>query len=77
MTHPALASPNAKKASTEVNSIDWLLVNKSEAAELLRVSEKTLDKWITEFDLPCIQFGRSVRFSVEALKEWIAAQGNR
>lgn len=77
MVHPALASPNAKKDFPEVRSIDRLLVNKSAAAELLHVSEKTLDKLISEFDLPIIRLGRSVRFSVVALQEWISSQGDK
>jgi predicted DNA-binding transcriptional regulator AlpA len=50
-----------------------LLLTPREAATALSVCEKTL--WsltAPRGDLPCVRLNRSVRYSVEALREWIA-----
>ena len=39
-----------------------------EAAEWLRVSERTIRRWIKEELLPCDRFGRNVRITWEDLK---------
>jgi len=74
MTHPALASASQKN-DFEALADEPLLLNKQNAARALQVSEKTLDRLILEHGLPRIQLGRSVRFSVDALKAWIAEKG--
>lgn len=38
-----------------------------EAAELLRVSERTLRRWVTDGIVPCLRTAGSVRFSRAAL----------
>lgn len=75
MSHPALASPESVQGVPGIRAKDRLLVNKRAAADLLHVSEKTLDKLIIEHALPCVRLGRSVRFSVQALREWIDQKG--
>ena len=76
MTHPNLTGTVKHEVESQVATVQPLLVNKATAAEILDVTEKTLDKWIVEFGLPCVRLGRSVRFSIEALKAWIVERGS-
>ncbi|MBA2116833.1 helix-turn-helix domain-containing protein [Bremerella alba] len=76
MTHPNLAATDQRAAESPVSPVQPLLVNKATAADILQVTEKTLDKWIIEFGLPCVRLGRSIRFSIEALKAWIVERGS-
>ncbi|PQO46717.1 helix-turn-helix domain-containing protein [Blastopirellula marina] len=77
MAHPALAPSEAKADPPSVKQPETLLVNKKTAADMLQVSEKTLDNFITDFGLPCIRLGRNIRFSVEALRNWISERGTQ
>ena len=45
-----------------------------EAAEWLRVSERTIRRWIKEGLLPCRHFGRTVRIAWKDLKDLPAKQ---
>ena len=54
---------------------DKLLITPREAAETLSVCEKTL--WsltAPRGPIRCVRLGRSVRYSVDALREFIAGQ---
>ena len=51
-----------------------LLLEPREAARMLRISERTLSTYTRNGTLPVVRIGRSVRFSPEALRRWIAAQ---
>jgi excisionase family DNA binding protein len=49
-----------------------LLVTAREAAAALSISERTLWTLTQSGDIPVVRLGRSVRYSVEALREHIA-----
>ena len=52
-----------------------LLLTPQEAAEALRVSQRTLWSWTApRGSLPCVKIGRSVRYAATTLQEWIAQQ---
>ena len=46
------------------------LLTISEVAEILSVSPKT----VRRLRLPCVRFGRSVRYSRQALSKWLEAR---
>ncbi|OAI45551.1 hypothetical protein AYO44_12870 [Planctomycetaceae bacterium SCGC AG-212-F19] len=48
-----------------------LLLQASEAAKRLAISQRHLHKLTMEGRLPCIRVGRSVRYSVETIEQWI------
>ena len=55
-------------------SDEKLLLNHGEAARLLGISETTLRQMRDRGDVPgVVRLGNRARYSVEALKEWIAA----
>jgi excisionase family DNA binding protein len=62
----------------ETNDTEPLLLSAREAAELLNVSEKTLWSHTRPRgnQIPAIRFGKTVRYSRDALKTWIAHQSN-
>jgi len=56
-----------------------ILLTKKEAAELMGVSEKTLDRWRAEQGLPCVQLDNQPdnrkgkpMYRPEALRKWAA-----
>lgn len=49
-------------------------VGVDQAAQLLGCNPNTLYRWAREGRIPCIRLGRSVRFRVAALEEWMAQQ---
>jgi excisionase family DNA binding protein len=51
-----------------------LLLNARDAAEALAVSERTLFTLTKAQKVPCVRLGRSVRYSVKDLEDWIAGQ---
>lgn len=51
-----------------------LLLTVSEAAQLLRISERTLFTLTKEGGVPSIRVGRGVRYSSADLQAWINAQ---
>lgn len=51
-----------------------LLVDAPEAARLLGVSQRTVWTYANTGRIPTIRFGKRVKFSVEALRAWIAAE---
>lgn len=48
-----------------------LLLTVRETAELLSISERKLWNLTNENDIPSIRIGRSVRYSIEDLQQWI------
>lgn len=51
-----------------------LLLNPPEAARALKLSERTLSHFTANGTIPCVRIGRSVRYSPDALRSWIAQQ---
>ena len=49
-----------------------LLVDAREAARLLSISARTLWALQKSGDLPAIRIGRSVRYSTDTLRAWVA-----
>lgn len=49
-----------------------MLLRTSEAAELLAISERQLYTLTRSGSLPCVRIGRLVRYSPDALRDWIA-----
>ena len=74
------AEPNARSASESqeasgvVGQANPLLVDAKEAARLLSISKSTLYSCLSAGMLPKpIRFGRSVRWSLEELRNWVRA----
>lgn len=51
-----------------------LLLNARDAAKTLAISERTLHTLSKAGDIPVIRFGRTVRFSLADLRQWIASK---
>ena len=45
-----------------------------EVAELLRVDERTVRRWIVQEGLPCIHLGTRLRFSQRNVLRWVSAR---
>jgi excisionase family DNA binding protein len=45
-----------------------------EVAELLRVNERTVRRWILQQGLPCIHLGTRLRFSQRNVLRWVSAR---
>jgi excisionase family DNA binding protein len=45
-----------------------------EVAELLRVNERTVRRWIVQEGLPCIRLGTRLRFSARNVLRWVSAR---
>lgn len=55
------------------------LLNSQEVADLLGVSKRTLEKWVQEKRIPFVKLGTAgrgslLRFRLDSLNAWIAAQ---
>jgi excisionase family DNA binding protein len=52
------------------------LLTQREAAAVLRLSERTLERWrrTGEVDLPYVKLGNSVRYRLEAIERCIASR---
>ena len=55
----------------QVETIPVLLLNPRDAAKALGISERSLATYTKSGLLPVVRIGCSVRYSVEALREWI------
>lgn len=42
-----------------------------EAAEFLRVSERTLSRWVKARKIPCVRQGRMLLFPLPLLQKWL------
>lgn len=51
-----------------------LLLTEAQAATALGVSRRTLFSLRSDGKIPFVRIGKCIRYSVEALKEWIANQ---
>lgn len=51
-----------------------LLLSAREAAEALSISPRKLWSLTNTGEIPCVRFGRSVRYDPRDLVEWIASQ---
>ena len=60
-----------KNTDQVLETDDRLLLRSSEMAKRLSISERHLHRMTVERGLPCIRIGQSVRFRVEAVKEWL------
>ena len=47
------------------------LLRAREAARILKISPKTVYELALKGEIPCVRFGRSVRFRPSALAQWI------
>ena len=45
-----------------------------EVAELLRVNERTVRRWVVQEGLPCIHLGTRLRFSSRNVLRWVSAR---
>jgi excisionase family DNA binding protein len=67
------ASQNAIFGGEELPTDQGLLIDSRQAAKLLNVSPRTLWRMQNDGEMPQpIRIGRAVRWSLEALKQWIA-----
>lgn len=67
------ASQNALFGGEEPPADQGLLIDSRQAAKLLNVSPRTLWRMHNDGEMPQpIRIGRAVRWSLEALKKWIA-----
>ena len=56
------------------NAPPRLAVDVRAAAALLSISERTLFSLTKSGAIPCVRIGRSVRYSIESLRGWLAQQ---
>jgi len=49
------------------------LLTLREVANLLRVSEKTVRRWVASRRIPCLRLGRAIRFRVGDVSRWLSA----
>jgi excisionase family DNA binding protein len=49
-------------------------LNVSEVAQLLSVTEPTVQRWARQKQIPCIRIGDTIRFDPEMLADWIEPQ---
>jgi len=54
-----------------------LAVTTREAAAMLAIGVRTLQSLTTRGEIPCIRFGRSVRYYVADLRDWLEENRNR
>ena len=47
------------------------LLDKPQLGRLLRVSVKTIDKWVCDRDIPYLKVGRLVRFDEQEIASWL------
>lgn len=46
------------------------MLNRKELADLLKVNERTIDKWVKN-GMPCIKLERFIRFDYEKVLKWL------
>lgn len=51
-----------------------LLITEAEAAKLLSIGARTLRKLAKSGEVPSLKIGRSVRYSLEMLRQWITSR---
>ena len=50
------------------------LLTVREVADLLRVAEKTVRRWVAQRRLPCVRLGRAIRFARGDVFRWVSAR---
>lgn len=48
-----------------------LSVRRREAAQMLSISVRTLERLTASGEIPCVRLDRGILYSVEALREWL------
>jgi excisionase family DNA binding protein len=49
-----------------------LLLTLREAQQVLSLGERKIRDMVSSGELPCVRIGRALRFSHEALREWVS-----
>jgi excisionase family DNA binding protein len=73
MTNPGDTTPHARLESSEVREV----LTAEQAAELLRLSTKTLKRLAQAEDVPSRRVGNQWRFSRQALMDWLTGKDVR
>jgi len=47
------------------------LINADEASQMIDVRRDTLYRWVSQRRIPYVKVGRSTKFDVEQIEEWI------
>lgn len=47
------------------------LINADEIAQMLSISRGTLYHWVVQKRIPFVKIGRSTKFDIEVINEWI------
>lgn len=71
---PPAVPPAERHASAPIASALHPLLTLSQVADLLRVSVKTVRRWMLSKRLPHVRLGRVVRFQEDELLRWIEAR---
>ena len=61
-------------AARSATSPEPLLLTVRQAARALALCDKTLRELTKRGELPCIRYGRAVRYDIADLRAWIAAK---
>ena len=62
------------RMSDREGKVDKLLITERQAAEILSVAPRTLWGWRKAGEIPFLRRGRCVRYVIDDLRDWIAAQ---
>jgi len=68
------AVPLGIDSQRPVEPIPRLLLRPSEAAKCLGMSERSLWSLTDAGTIPCVRLGRSVRYDLDVLREWVSKQ---
>ena len=47
------------------------LINADELSQILSINRDTLYRWVSQRKIPCVKIGRSTKFDIEGINEWI------
>lgn len=74
-----LTNANSNKHLTPISNVDpdKLLLTEREAARALSISARTLWELRKKNKIPYVVIGRSIRYPIQALKDWISDSTNR
>ena len=67
-------SPKIPTPADADNATPRLALRAKDAAAALSISPRLLWSWTNQGKIPCVRFGRSVRYPVAALEAWLAEQ---
>lgn len=62
---------------TEAPQTNQLLVTAKDAARMLSIGERTLARLTAAGEMPCVHIGKSLRYDVADLREFIARRKNK